>query len=582
LDPTPTQPAANIDRRNVEERRQTTARTLIGTVIVITILYTGRQVVIPIALAILFAFLLTPAVRFLERSFLGRRGSVAIVLALTLTILSLGGWALALQANSLARQVARYSGNLEKKLEFLKKGSIGSFSIVERTLERLSKTAETAIERPDMKVQVLPDQKPLPERWKRVAPAIEFIASSFLVIFLVYFLLMDREKLRDKLLRIAGRAHLTVTTQAIGETTHRISRYLVAFALLNVGYGILICIGLFLLGVPQWLLWGVLAALLRFIPYIGAILSGALPFLMAAAVFPGWYVALAVLALFVIIDQFLGGFIEPAVIGHRVGVSPIALLVSTIFWGWLWGPVGLLLATPITVCLTVGGEFIPALRIFSILFGTDVPLEDYLSFYNRLLLRDRAGAAGVADRFAEESSMEDTFNEIFTPTLTFANEELQRKRITRAHDHFIKDTIRELIIRLGDRNAEIDPEGPRMIAASVGGERLSLGTLMLSQLARSTGWSVDMFTDLEPIELREFAAETRPALIAISCSNVNRLSDGYELLKTVRDGHPDVRILATGSAFAQNEREAKAAGASVVPTSLEQGFAEIGRMRRHR
>ena len=302
-------------------------------------------------------------------------------------------------------------------------------------------------------MRVIPERKTLGERYEEVAPTVEGVAATFLVVVVVFFLLRDREQLRDKLLRLAGRAHLTVTTQAIGETSQRISRYLLTIALLNIGFGLLIGLGLWLLHVPHAALWGVLAGLLRFVPYIGAVLSAAAPTFLAFAVFPNWYTALAVLGLFVFSDQLIGGFIEPIVVGHRVGVSPIALLLAAIFWGWLWGPVGLLLATPITVCLTVGGEFIPALRIFSIMFGSEDPLEGYLSFYNRLLLRDRTGAIAIADRYAEAATMEEMFTDLFIPTLTFAQEELDRKRITQAHDHFIKDVVRELIIRFGDRNA---------------------------------------------------------------------------------------------------------------------------------
>src|SRR5207247_4214050 len=181
---------------------------------------------------------------------------------------------------------------------------------------------------------------------------------------LVFFLLKEREQMRDKLLRLAGRAHLTVTTQAIGETSARISRYLLTFALLNIGFGTLIGMGLFFLGVPHAPLWGVIAGMLRFVPYVGAILSASLPTFLSLAVFPNWYIPLAVLGLFVLIDQLIGGFVEPIVVGHSVGVSPIALLVSAIFWGWLWGPVGLLLAETISVCIIFGGVFLLAVGVF--------------------------------------------------------------------------------------------------------------------------------------------------------------------------------------------------------------------------
>jgi predicted PurR-regulated permease PerM/methylmalonyl-CoA mutase cobalamin-binding subunit len=465
--------------------------------------------------------------------------------------------------------LAATSGKIEKQLSFLKRTKGGTFALVETTLRRVTEaTTADKQERADLKVRVIPDRKNVADQYKNLAPTIELVAAAFLVVVLVFFLLQDREQLRDKMLRLAGRAHLTVTTQAIGETSDRISRYLLTIALLNVGFGVLIGFGLFFLNVPHAPLWGVMAGLFRFVPYVGAVLSAALPTFLSIAVFPNWYVPLAVLGLFILTDQLIGGFIEPIVVGHRVGVSPIALLVSAIFWGWLWGPVGLLLATPISVCLTVGGEFIPALRIFSIMFGAEDPLEGYLSFYNRLLLRDRTGAIAIADRHAESDTMEEMFSDLFIPTLTFAQEELDRKRITPANDHFIKDVIRELIIRYGDRNAGVVDSERHIVAVSVAGERLSLGTLMLTQLLREEGFAIDYFTDLPDAELLSFIHEVMPEAVFVSCTNPDHLQAGHGLLQLLAASFPDLMIVAGGSAFAGDRSRTLAAGATYVPSTL--------------
>ncbi|HEY3056568.1 MAG TPA: AI-2E family transporter, partial [Thermoanaerobaculia bacterium] len=539
------------------------------TLIVIAILYIARTVLVPIALAILFSFLLTPIVRFLERSFLRRTGAIVLSLGLTITGLGFGGWWIYQQFTDVAQEFgqASASGHIEEKLKYLRSRTGGTLAIFERTLQRVADARERP-EKADLKVRVIPERKSIPERYELVAPQVEVVAAGFLVVVLVFFVLQDREQLRDKMLRLAGRAHLTVTTQAIGETSDRISQYLLTIALLNIGFGLLIGLGLWLLRVPHAALWGVIAGLLRFVPYIGAVISAALPTFLALAVFPNWYSALAVLGLFIFSDQLIGGFVEPIVVGHRVGVSPIALLVSAIFWGWLWGPVGLLLATPITVCLTVGGEFIPALRIFSIMFGSEDPLEGYLSFYNRLLLRDRTGAIAIADRHAESATMEEMFADLFIPTLTFAQEELERKRITPAHDHFIKDVIRELIIRFGDRNAGTPDPERHIVAVSVAGERLSLGTLMLTQLLRAEGHSVDYFTDLPDPELVAFINEVKPEAVFISCSNLDHVEQGYALLRLLADNFPDLMIVAGGSGFARDRAKTLAAGATYVPSTL--------------
>lgn len=562
---------AVVDRRS-EERRQTATRLFTGSVLVIAVLYIARQVFIPIAVAILFAFVLRPMVSYLERTFLRRIGAVTLAVALALGLVALAGWAIASQANSMAREVALYSGELEKKLRVLSPRPGGTIALFEETLERIARSTEPPP--PAAPVRIVPDQN-FAARYKKFAPTLEVVASAFLVVVLVFYLLHDREGLRDKLLRLAGRAHLTVTTQAMGETAYRISKYLLTFSLLNLGFGIFIWLGLMLLGVPHAVLWGVLAGLLRFIPYVGAVLSAALPTVLALAIFPNWFVPLGVLALFVLTDQLMAGFIEPLVVGHRVGVSPIALLLAAIFWGWLWGPVGLLLATPITVCLMVAGEFIPALRVFSILFAKEAPLEGYLSFYNRLLMRDRSGAIAIADQYAEDNSMQSTFLDLFIPTLSFASEELARERLSKPHDHFIKDVTREMIIRLGDRNSSATQESSRIVAVSVAHERLSLGTLMLVQLLRAEDYSADIFTDLPSDEVIEFLREVNPEAVFISCANPAHLPEGLALLQTLRAEFPDLYILAGGSAFNSNRERTLEAGASFVPSALAEAKDEF-------
>jgi predicted PurR-regulated permease PerM/methylmalonyl-CoA mutase cobalamin-binding subunit len=568
----PEPPTTFSDKRASQDRRgQSQSRILFITVVVIAILYLAKPVCVPIALAILFAFLLTPIVSLLERTPLRRTGAIVISLGLIVTGLGFGGWWLSQQFNDVAKEfaVAATSGKIEQQLSFLKQRKGGTFALVEKTLQRVTEaTTVDKQERADLKVRVIPDRRNVADQYKNLAPTIELVAAAFLVVVLVFFLLQDREQMRDKMLRLAGRAHLTVTTQAIGETSDRISRYLLTIALLNVGFGVLIGFGLFLLKVPHAPLWGVMAGLFRFVPYVGAVLSAALPTFLSIAISPNWIVPLAVLGLFVLTDQLIGGFIEPIVVGHRVGVSPIALLVSAIFWGWLWGPVGLLLATPISVCLTVGGEFIPALRIFSIMFGAEDPLEGYLSFYNRLLLRDRTGAIAIADRHAESDTMEEMFSDLFIPTLTFAQEELDRKRITSANDHFIKDVIRELIIRYGDRNAGVQDTDRHIVAVSVAGERLSLGTLMLTQLLREEGFSIDYFTDLPDAELLSFISEVMPEAVFVSCTNTDHLQAGHGLVQLLAASFPDLMIVAGGSAFAGDRSKTLAAGATYVPSTL--------------
>jgi len=202
------------------------------------------------------------------------------------------------------------------------------------------------------------------------------------------------------------------------------------------------------------------------------------------------------------------------------------------------------------------------------MFGAEDPLEGYLSFYNRLLLRDRTGAIAIADRHAESDTMEEMFTDLFIPTLTFAQEELERKRITPAHDHFIKDVIRELIIRFGDRNAGTPDANRHIVAVSVAGERLSLGTLMLTQLLREEGYSVDYFTDLPDEELIAFITEVKPEALFVSCTNPDHVNIGYALMQLINEKFPELMIVAGGSGFARDRATTLAAGATYVPTTL--------------
>src|SRR5438309_4374132 len=202
------------------------------------------------------------------------------------------------------------------------------------------------------------------------------------------------------------------------------------------------------------------------------------------------------------------------------------------------------------------------------MFGADDPLEGYLSFYNRLLLRDRTGAIAIADRHAESDTMEEMFTDLFIPTLTFAQEELERKRISPAHDHFIKDVIRELIIRFGDRNAGTPDLTRHIVAVSVAGERLSLGTLMLTQLLREDGYSIDYFTDLPDAELLAFINEVKPEAVFVSCTNPDHLEIGYSLMQLISQSFAELMIVAGGSAFARDRQKTLASGATYVPTTL--------------
>src|ERR1700674_991329 len=280
-------------------------------------------------------------------------------------------------------------------------------------------------------------------------PILSGFGRGLLIIVLLFFLLYARRDLRDRLVRLAARARIPVAADAIETATVAVGRYLLLLSLTNLSFGIAIGTAAWLLGLPDSAFWGALAFLLRFIPYVGALSSALLPTLMAFAVFPGWSRSFEVLGCFVILALVANHLVEPFLIGRGIGVSPVALLVSAMYWSWLWGIPGLLLATPLAACLKVAGDYIPALGFLSILLGADRDLDDYHDFYRMLLELDPAGARALAISYCDEHGLEATFDDVFVPPLLLMGNERAEDHISQENQQLIIDTVGLLIADLG-------------------------------------------------------------------------------------------------------------------------------------
>jgi predicted PurR-regulated permease PerM len=395
---------------------------LMVAMVIIAILYFGREVLLPIALAVLMSFVLAPLVRLLQRLYLPRLLAVIVVVLIAFgVVFSIGGLMVA-QVNQLASDLPRYQSTLSEKVQALK-GVTSGGGTLEQASEVL-KSLRNELERPRSEGPVVRStttsastEKPIPVEVRQpdpgalqtlgalITPLIHPLATTGIVVIFVIFILLQQQDLRNRMIRLAGAHDLQRTTAAIDDAGQRLSRLFLTQLALNAGFGLVIGLGLWLIGVPSAPLWGILAMTLRFVPYIGAIISAIFPLLVAAAVGPGWSMVLWTAALFLIVEPIVGHVIEPMVYGQSSGLSPVAVVASATFWTWLWGPIGLVLATPLTVCLVVLGRHVEQLKFLEIMLGDRPALSPTEVTYQRMLAGDPMEAAEQAETFLKEQPL---------------------------------------------------------------------------------------------------------------------------------------------------------------------------------
>ena len=437
---------------------------LLTVVIVVAGLYFARVVFIPLALAVLLAFLLAPMTIRLRRWGIGRvPASLLVVLLAFLFVAVLGGF-MAGQMSDLARKFPEYQHNVQHKLHTI--GASGSGIIGRVTRLTRNVTDELTPAPPPPKTQPA-EERPVPVEIRRTQfsplEAAQKVLGSVLnagitlvvVIVFVIFMLIEREDLRDRLIRLAGAGRVNVATQALDDAGHRLSRYLRAQLLINAAFGVLAGIGLFFIGVPNPFLWAMTAAILRYVPYLGIWVAAALPALLAFAVEPGWVKVPAVFGLYLGIDLLFYNVVEPYLYGNSTGISPVAILVAAVFWTWLWGPVGLLLSTPLTVCLVVIGRYVPNLEFLTILLADQPVLDTKTRFYQRLLAMELDEAVELAEEYLKGKSLEELEDQVIVPALSLAETDRHRGRLEERREQFILQSTRALLRDLTDRADEL-------------------------------------------------------------------------------------------------------------------------------
>jgi predicted PurR-regulated permease PerM len=426
--------------------------TLGSFILVIACLYWGRVVLIPVALAILLTFLLNPVVSMLQRFGLGRTPPVILIVVLAFIVLGGIGWAVTGQLATLANELPQYTSNLKHKVADLRGAGEGGI------IEKLQRTVEEILDElyktdsPRQASPLAPNQeKPVlvavqaPSVFWRLPTLLEPLANAGLVLVLVIFMLLKHADLRNRLIALAGYGQMTLATKALDEAGQRISRYLLMQSLINGSFGVAVGIGLFLIGLPYAVLWGFLAAALRFIPYVGPAVSALLPIALSLAVFPGWLQPLTVVGLIALLELSSNMVMEPLLYGQSAGVSAVALLVAIAFWTWLWGPVGLLLATPMTVCLGVLGKYVPQLKFIGLLMGDEAPLETHASYYQRLIAKDDDEAAELVDEYLQTHTLDEVYDDLLLPALTSAKRDRAQDALTDEDVQFVLQATRAIV-----------------------------------------------------------------------------------------------------------------------------------------
>ncbi len=434
--------------------------------IVVAVLAIAKELFIPVALALLFSFLLAPLVTRFERWRLPRIPAVLLAVGLAFAVLGGVGYLVGRQVVDLTYKLPSYKANISQRIDAIKKsGGKGPLSSATDTIEELSQqlsgtTSKAGPGRPDgptteKKDRVVPVEVVQPATslaavaQSVVGPLLGPLGTAAVVVVFVLFMLIKREDLRDRIIHLIGKGRLSVTTQALDEAAGKVTGYLTMQVIINVCFGVPVGIGLYFIGVPNPFLWGLLATLLRFIPYIGAWIALGFPLVLALAVTTTWSMPIETLALFAGIELVTSNVLEPWLYGAHTGLSPVAIMLATIFWTWLWGGVGLLMATPLTVCVAVLGKYIPSLSFLDALLGDEPTLTVNERYYQRLLAMDQREAYLVAEEYRKDHTLPELYSTLFVPALAAAEREDQGGLLDARHQRFIFDTTREMVDDMG-------------------------------------------------------------------------------------------------------------------------------------
>lgn len=439
--------------------------------VVVGALYFAQDVLIPITLSVMLSFVLSPLVNMLQRIGLWRAPSVVLTVLMAVGVLAAVGTMIGTQAANLAADAPAYAQTIERKVSGVQAFATARLASLSKEFaprpravpqgtpaRPLAPAAVTTGERRPVLVEVAPERtSPLMVAKTILEPILGPLETTVIVLIVAIFVLLQKEDLRDRCIRLFGSHDLHRTTLAMDEAGQRLSRYFVSQLAVNTGFGIVIAGGLALIGVPSALMWGILAGLLRFVPYIGSFLAAVAPIALAAAIDPGWGTAIQVLLLFVIVEPLLGYVVEPLLYGHSTGLSPVSVIVAAVFWTWIWGPIGLILSTPMTLCLVVLGRHVKSLEFFDVMLGDRPALSAVDSFYQRVLADNPDEALAQAETILTDRTLVDYYDDVALAGLRLAGIDQARGTIDGIRAARMTRSMLALVADLADHD---DGTGP--------------------------------------------------------------------------------------------------------------------------
>jgi predicted PurR-regulated permease PerM len=565
---------------------------LLAVALVVGMLYAAQEVFKPLALAILLSFLLALPIRALERRGLRRPFAVSIVTVFAFLVLTSLAWLMTTQLLELARELPGYRQNMLAKVRTVRDSGNGTplaraLDVLTEVGQELSGHAQRhgrgrAAAEPVPAPVTISDESTLDSLSSWIAPLLAPLGSAAAVAVLVVFFLLEREELRNRLIRLAGQSQIVATTQALADAGQRVGRYLLMQLWVNISFGVPLTLGLMAIGIPNALLWGILAVVLRYLPYVGPWLAAFPPLLLSLAIFPDWTHAALTAGLFAVLELLTNQLVEPFAYGSRLGVTPVALIVAALFWTWLWGFVGLVLAAPLTVCLVVLGRSVSHLEFLSILFGDEPALSPPFRLYQRLLAMDPLEAMTLAAQFSGEKGRAELFDGLLLPVLRLEEQDRYRDALSDEHQASVLQALREMV----DESAALEaqetggpPELPKAswVSLPAANEADELAALLLVQLAREQH-------QVAPVQLssqrlvQEIAAtikEEGATAVCISTVPPGSVLRARSLCKRLRAASPTLRIVVGLWDGADDERTPASlieAGADKVVTTLHEAL----------
>jgi predicted PurR-regulated permease PerM len=571
----------------VEAHESNTGRIMLafGT---LAILYFAREILVPLAFALILAFLLTPAVTLLKRFGVPRVPSVIITLFVTTAAVALAGWIIATQLIDVANQLPGYSQNIRRKIDALKVPETGpfgraaqSFKEIGRELSQSPADAKTpgASENPIAVQVVQPGNNELTAIWNLARPSLIPLAATGMVLIFAVFILIEKEDLRNRLLRLAGVSQLNIMTEALDDAAQRVSRYLSLQILVNACFGLVIGIGLYFIGLPNPVLWGVVAGILRLVPYVGTVGAGLVSIGLAAAVFDRWAPPLEVFGVFAAVELVTANLVEPLLYGVHTGISSLALLVATVFWAALWGPAGLILSTPLTVCLVVLGRYIPQLSFLHIMLGDEQALPPAAQLYQRLLAMDQEDARVVVDAFLRDGTLTRLYDTVLMPALTMAEQDRHRAGIDSSREEFLFLNINEMVAEFSEQQPVAGDElrfNGRILVLPAHDQADEIAAAMLAQLLEQRGCIALSFPG--GTELEEMLSAIEPGdsdLICISAVPPFAFAPARAACRRIRSRFPGVRLVAGIWGFGGDRKKAIARFSPTPPDHLFTSFEQL-------